>query len=378
VSAFHFFKSLQKIKIAEKHKKYLVSQLFSQNSLLRWSWSKFQLYEIVDQKMYDHRLFAFSKFYNEFYENERNYDLDPTKQFDVFDYPEFNVTFVAFNSCYNNDIFNKQAAVHPVCMGDAATTLRNFKYQDRLRIALWHHNTEGIPSQLDYIDPDILQNFIEAGFSLGLHGHQHKPQFMNYRFRYGGDRKITVISAGTLCGGSAPRFGRACNIIELDIDNCKGLLHSREMQNDNSSLPIWNQRPLPPNRSSFLKFTFDQPPEPFVRATKDMEILITGQDLYADRQYKEAAAVFKTIAQTNELGRRLMLDCYGKIPDFDGIADDFDPPQSNTELLYLLEALWETGKHERLASLLKESVVIDSSDPSINELREKYEARLIQ
>jgi hypothetical protein len=54
--------------------------------------------------------------------------------------------------------------------------------------------------QFDYMDPGILQNLIDSGFSLGFHGHQHRPQFLDTRFHYGADRRITVISAGTLCG----------------------------------------------------------------------------------------------------------------------------------------------------------------------------------
>src|ERR1700704_2285578 len=101
--------------------------------------------------------------------------------------------------------------------------------------------------QFDYMDPGILQNLIDNGFSLGFHGHQHRPQFLDTRFRYGTNRKITVISAGTLCGGPSFPHGRAYNVVELDTDTRTGRLFVREMQNHNLSLPIWGRRALPPN-----------------------------------------------------------------------------------------------------------------------------------
>ena len=218
VSACHFMDSVSRVDIAPGRKRELVSQLFSYDSPLRWSWSDFELFEIVDQKMYARRLAPFAAFYEEFYAGARTYSLEPSKQFDFFDFPEFDLTVVGFSSCFNNDILNKQGAIHPGCIGEARIRLRDPRFHDRLRIAVWHHNTGGLPMQFDYMNPGILQNLIDSGFSLGFHGHQHRPQFLDTRFRYGGDRRITVISAGTLCGSAAFRFGRAYNIIDLDTD----------------------------------------------------------------------------------------------------------------------------------------------------------------
>ena len=49
VSAYHLEKSLRRVDILPDRKKGLVTQLFSPDSLLRWSWSGFELYEIADQ-----------------------------------------------------------------------------------------------------------------------------------------------------------------------------------------------------------------------------------------------------------------------------------------------------------------------------------------
>jgi len=144
VSAFHAYNGLRKVAITEDSKKELVSKLFSYNSTLRWAWSEFELYEIHDQAAYDARFEAFSEFYRNFYDGKRIYSLDPSAQFDIFDYPEFNVTFAAFNSCHNNDILNRQGAIHPDCIAAVGKEFRDSKYQDRLRIGVWHHMISGV------------------------------------------------------------------------------------------------------------------------------------------------------------------------------------------------------------------------------------------
>src|SRR5258707_4560057 len=177
VSAYHFMNSIARIDIAPDRKKQLVTQLFSPTSSLRWSWSDFELYEIVKPDVYADRLVAFAEFYRSFYEGTRTFSLQPKQQFDIFDFPEFQFTIVGFCSCHNNDIFNKQGGIHADCIAAVGKALRDYSYDNRLRIGVWHHNTEGVPLQVDYMDPDILQNFIDRGLSLGFHGHQHRPQF---------------------------------------------------------------------------------------------------------------------------------------------------------------------------------------------------------
>jgi 3',5'-cyclic AMP phosphodiesterase CpdA len=149
VSAYHFDKSLRRVDILPDRRKGLVTQLFSSDSLLRWSWSGFELYEIADQALYAQRLAAFAEFYASFYNNARTYDLDPARQIDIFDFPAFDLTVAGFSSCHNNDLFNRQGAIHPACIAEAGIRLRQPSYQDRLRIAVWHHNAEGMPAHSD-------------------------------------------------------------------------------------------------------------------------------------------------------------------------------------------------------------------------------------
>jgi hypothetical protein len=376
VSAYHFRKSLRRVDILPDRKKDLVAQLFSPGSLLRWSWSSFELYEIADQALYAQRLAAFAEFYAAFYNGTRTYNLDPAKQLDIFDFPAFDLTVVGFSSCHNNDLFNGQGAIHPACIADAGNRFRQPYLKDRLRIAVWHHDAEGLPAHSDYMDPDLIQNLIDRGFSLGFHGHQHRPQFLDTRFRHGSDRKITVISAGTLCGGASFRYSRGYNIVELDTSNRTGRLHVREMQNDNLSLPIWGRRALPPNTSAYYDFDFDPPPAPAVHPNANTAALIEAQRFYDLRDYRNAAEILTSVTAFDDLARPLLLDCLVKLKDVPALIARFDPPVSVAEAIHVMDALWAEGRRDRLGEVLNLPLIAESTDQSVIEMRKKYTARL--
>ena len=377
VSDHHFRESLTPIDIAAGAKKALVSELFKPDSPLRWSWEDLALYKITEWQKYHQRLAAFCDFYGRFYDGQRSYSTDPTQQVDVFDFPELGIAIAGFCSCHDNDLLNRQGAIHPDCLAEAGARLRRISLSHvPLRIAVWHHNTEGPPIEVDYMNPDVVQNLIDGGFSLGFHGHQHKPQFLDTRFRHGPDRRITVISAGTLCGGAAFRFGRAYNVVEIDIEERAGRLHLREMQNDNLQMPIWGVRSLPPNQTTYLDFTFELPPAPFVRPDHNTVLLTQAQASYDAGDYTSAAQVLSPLAPSDPLARRLLLDCLIRLDDQVGIAGTFDPPESVAEAIALMDALWAAVNRKRLAELLKLPLIAESADGAIIEIRDKYAARL--
>ena len=272
VSDHVFRQSLDAIPVPEETsaRQELFAQLLKPDSSLRWSWDELTLYRINNRTTYDSRCKAFCDFYNQFFTGLRFYSVNPQEQVDVVDFPDFGLVVAAFSSCHNNDPLNRQGAIHPDCIAAAGQRLRDISLNhERLQVAVWHHNVEGPPLETDYMDPDTVQNLIDAGISLGFHGHQHRPQFLHTRFRHGPDRKVAVISAGTLCGDSAFRFGRSYNIIELHISECQGRLYPREMQNDNLQMPIWGSSSRWADQKSYLEFDFDRPPKPFIHRTEE-------------------------------------------------------------------------------------------------------------
>ena len=376
VSAYHVDKSLELVDVLPDRNKKLINELFLAESELRWSWADFNLYKIADPAMYIQRMAAFAQFYSDFYDGKRTYDLDPAKQLDVFDYPEFDLTIAGFSSCYNNDLYNRQGAIHPGCIAEAGARLRHPSFASRLRMAVWHHNTEGPPARSDYMDPDLIQNLIDRGFSLGLHGHQHRPQYLDTRFRHGIERKITVISAGTLCGGPDFRHGRAYNVIELSTAERAGRLHVREMQNDNLSLPIWGRRPVPPITCPYYEFRYDAPPPPSSNLNHATNLLIEAQNLHINGEYKKAAGLLVTVVQKEDLARQLLLECLVKLNDSKTLLEIFDAPVCEAEAIHVMDALWENGSRERLSEVINMPLIAGSSDPSVVEIRDKFRARL--
>ena len=165
-------------------------------------------------------------------------------------------------------------------------------------------------------------------------------------------------------------------MVELDLERRNGRLHVREMLNDNLQLPIWGRRPLPPSVNSFLEFKFDAAPEPDIRSDVGTATLIEAQKHYDMGKYREAADVLRMKAKTDQLARRLLLECYVQLRDNASILADFDPPKSSAEAVHLMEALWTEGKRERLRKVLALAVVAKASDPSVVEMRNKWAARL--
>ena len=378
VSDYHFRQSLEPIDmdVGASTKRKFVQDLFTPESPLRWSWSDFALYRIERPEMYKQRFAAFVEFYNRFYDGQRSYSTEPDKQFDLFDFQEWGITIVGFCSCHNNDLLNRQGAIHPDCIARAGEGLRVFSSEGRLRLAVWHHNIEGSPLQVDYMDPDTVQNFIDGGFSLGFHGHQHKPQYLNTRFRYGSDRRITVISAGTLCGSAAYGFRRAYNIVELDAEARSGCLHVREMKNDNLQMPIWGPSSVGPRPGGSLDFRFDAPPQPSGSSNHSTGILAEAAKHYERNKFREAASLLLPLAAHDELARPLLLACLTELGDIARIVSVFDPPTSSAEAIALMDALWNEGKGERLLDILSIPLISESSDSSVIEIRTKYLARL--
>ncbi len=371
-----FRRSLTRVDIDPDAQKGLIGQLFRQDSPLRWSWDEFALYEVTDPDTYNRRVDAFCAFYRTFYRDKRSYEADPARHLDVFDCPNFGISVVGFSSCYNNDLLNRQGAIHPDCIAEAGYRLREISLShDPVRIAVWHHNTEGPPAESDYMDPDVVQNLIDSGFSLGFHGHQHRPEFLDTKFRHGPDRRMTVISAGTLCGGAAFRHGRAYNIVEIDTAARTGRLHLREMQNNNLQMPIWGPRALPPNRASYQEFEFDPPP-PFVKPDRSTVLLNQAQTLYDGGEFRQAADLLAPLAADDPLARRLLLECLLRQGDGQAIIARFDPPESAAEAIALMDALWQESARPRLAEVLKLPLIAGAADGAVIEIRNKYAARI--
>ncbi|MFQ5485716.1 MAG: metallophosphoesterase family protein, partial [Desulfobacterales bacterium] len=144
----------------------------------RWSWPERSFYRIKDLPAYNKRFLHFSEMYGEFYKGQRSYSHEPDEQFDIFDYPEFGLTFVGLNSCFCNDHLNRSGAISPDGLANVGLQLRGYKKDGRFIFSVWHHNTRGGPHENNYMEPSFLKSLISYGVKIGFHGHQHKQEIL--------------------------------------------------------------------------------------------------------------------------------------------------------------------------------------------------------
>jgi hypothetical protein len=383
ISFYHSHQAMKQIKVNLASERGLTAaattarRLWAEADPVRWTWGEFCFYEVTDRAMYNRRLEAFCNFYEKFYQGRRSYSVEPEKQFDIFDYPRHNVTIVGFSSCHDNDPRNRKGEIHAECFSEACLRLRDAQYRGRLLLATWHHNTQGGPLQNDYMDPDILQSMIDCGFSIGFHGHQHRPQCIEEKYQFGTDKRMVVISAGTLCAGPSeipPGERRAYNIVELDPLEFSAKLHLRRMQNQTSGNIIWGCGRFSLTNASYVTFKVQSPPERD-NMKVDHHALGEAEALMRRKDFAGAAALLKPMAAASALAKKMLWDCYVELGDTNSVVADFYPPSSASEIVFMVEALWEHDK-TKLKSLLDLDVVKTSVDPAVVEVRDKYKARL--
>ena len=80
----------------------------------------------------------------------------------------------------------------------------------------------------------------------------------------------------------------------------------------------------------------------------------------------------------DELGRPILLDCLLQMKDDAGIIAKFDPPHGSSEAIAVMDSLWAEGRRERLRQLLESPPINASTDPSVTEVRTKYQMRLMR
>jgi predicted phosphodiesterase len=108
----------------------------------------------------------------------------PCRRFDLIDpreghdwsahiFPEEQVAFVGFNSCFMNDRYWVGAAISRQSIAHATNYLHEHA-DGCLRIAVWHHGVHTDSYRPDYLNQADIGELIISGFQVGFHGHTHK------------------------------------------------------------------------------------------------------------------------------------------------------------------------------------------------------------
>ncbi len=349
-------------------------QLREEDSVWRWAWREFALRRIHDRSSYDRRLEPYATFYSSFYGGKRTFSIEPSKQFAVHDFPEFGLVIAALSSCCNNDLFNRAGRIHPDCVAGATRAVAQQVKRGQVALATWHHNLAGGPNDSDYVDADVLQSLIDGGFVIGLHGHQHRPQFLEHRFTADRRRGMAVVSAGTLCGG--PRTlptgrMRAYNIMVVDPQKQEGALHVREMQNSTFGLPVWGAAHVTEFSGSSLSFPLKMPLRPM--PARDAAIQAEARPRKGDAA---GAVVLVRPYDADDLARRVAVEALVQLQDWAELRKLCTPPRSPAEFIALVEGLYELRQKAELAALINSDFAKNSTDSGVRQSVELANSRL--
>lgn len=255
-------------KIEEDDLSPFVNALSEDNSNIRWSWRNLSFYDITDLDVYNKRFQDFIDFYDDFYRQggvNRIFPTDPERQSFLTDFKEENVTFVCFNSCYHLDHLQSSGYISPNSLSFLSRDLLEKKRQGRLVVAVWHHHTQGLPKENNYLNYHILDNMSKYGIRLALHGHQHISGILNEYRDIFTPEQMWLVSAGTVYGNTndmVPGTKRQFNllIVEREEWNCNITLFSREDSTMQNPQPVWEAGLI--GRSHKTKFPFSVGLEP--------------------------------------------------------------------------------------------------------------------
>lgn len=360
----------------------LIREMRTPECMTRWSWDELCFMEIQKQSVYTERMEQFRRFYNSFYKDLRTYSATPDSQFSIHDYPELNITVLGLNSCDFLDHCNPIGRFNPDALAKSLTELKKPMYNPRVKIAVWHHGLYGSPHQSDYLDPLSMQNLIVNRFSIGLHGHQHVPDFVAEIGRFGQESKMLVIGTGTLCGTPEtfpPGQMRNYNVISVDIDNESVSLYPREMKQSNFETPVWEKKYLPYTNIYPIVEKVYTPQLPVMQGasiTDSFNAIADAEHLIGLKEYHTAVEILEKLNPSDDLVRRLLVECYSETGRHDRLVEILRQPSSVPEAIYVLDAADELNDKQLIKELLSNQTIAESTDPALSELREKLERRI--
>ncbi|HTT76770.1 MAG TPA: metallophosphoesterase [Candidatus Binataceae bacterium] len=369
------------IPLDQAKKAALVTEFFMPRSMLRWSWRDLCFYRIFDTNLYLDRLRYFAAAYERFYQGSRTFPREPELQYDTFDFPDIDFSIVALNSCFNNDPLRRAGAFHPSALTEACRTLRQPSRAGWLLAVAWHHNLVGGPAQDDFLDPQFLQLLMDAGASIGFHGHQHLAECFDERYRIGPDaRKITIVSASTLCAEPSklsPGAPRSYNVVEVDTAAWTGRVHQRQMVNKLYNLPVWGPGHFVSTNRSYCDFELCRPLA--VRPSKlDAQLLLEEADrAIGTERWQDAISILDKVRDA-PLARPLLLRALAELGEARTTIATLWPPQSIEEAVMVGGAIVDSGTREEANSFLHLELVMNRNDASLREISHRVRERRLK
>jgi len=355
-----------------------VNSLWEENSNIRWSWKDLSFYNITDIDVYNARFQDFIDFYDDFYRQggvNRSFPKDHERQSYMIDYKKENVTFACFNSCYHLDHLQGSGYISPNSLSSLSRELLAKKRQGRFIVAVWHHHTQGLPKENNYLNYHILDNMTKYGIRLALHGHQHISGILNEYRDIFTQEQMWLVSAGTVYGNTSdmvPGTKRQFNLLRVEREDttCKITLQSRidiTMQNHE---PVWEDGLI--GRSNKTEYSFNVELEPIEIKEEDevlnAEINRIGRE--AERTGNFALAIDQLLGLdiNHPIVRSFLVDYLIKDNNSQRTIELLSDSRSVSEAISFIEACIKARDASSLASFLNKTDASILNDSSVKSL----------
>ena len=183
---------------------------------------------VRDDSLYQKRFDIFStQFYKKVYRG-KDYPLDYAEQVKIIERHEDKMLFLALNSCWHIDHhFRQRAEINMDAVTHAIDRLLEGKYDDWLKIAVWHHPVTG----KEMMNDEFLQLLSVHNFQICMHGHIHEA--IECFHKYDDRRGIHIIGTGTFGAPSkeqVPGIPLQYNLLTFDPDERTITVNTRKKE----------------------------------------------------------------------------------------------------------------------------------------------------
>ena len=344
----------------------------------RWSWEDLKFYEITDVEAYAKRFDLFVDFYNSFYGGIRSITGNPETFSDVVDLEDYGISFALFNSCYRLDHLRYCGEIYPASVTHLAPQLRHLDRKGRLIAGVWHHHTQGLPEEDNYMDYRVLPSLIEQGVHIGLFGHQHFSQIINHYMNATDNRELLLISSGSLYGGHkqlVTGYSRQYNIIEVDIQGAEAeiTVNVRKDNQPDYDIPSWGISPVGnANLDGKYRHTIklNIPSEDEQVLEIDNQAKLTGDYTTALRNL---SAHHSKYYRYNELADTYLPKVKMQSVELISILRH---PQTEAQAIMLIAAAEQSRNWQLVREVLNEPYVKNSKSTMVKEYRDRLQTKL--
>lgn len=375
VSRYISERSMDQIEHDEKGVEKLSEALWSGEPDIRWSWKTLHFYRINKRDTYNKRFDDFVTFYNGFYSGFRTFPQDPDRQSFLVEFPDLNITFACFNSCYQLDHLRLSGYISPRSLSALTRPLLEAKENGRLVVGVWHHHTHGLPNENNYLDYSILDNMVQNGISVALHGHQHISGIINVFNDVFSETKLNLISAGTLYGNSKdlpPSKTRQYNLLVVDMHegNCDIILHSREDSTALNEMPAWEIGTIGRSKNNSYKITvpLSIPQQLDEEDELQKKINLINIQIEKTGDVESGIRMMEDLGMDNSIVRKFVLDLLQRNKDFEKIISLYSNPKNTSEAIALVESCIKNRDKESYKQALSTDFIRTSTDVSLKVL----------